>query len=973
MRTQRQHSGVMRSTLLTGFFALALVVPASSQTAAFYVNDGLVNCPPQYPPQIDATNFVNNNLFNINFTNFYITLPIFDTSNTRNFTNRGQMFANTGFRLDNGPANSGQRKMADNIFNPGYISAGSAASVYGTYIGGSKLYMYATNIVQTGTNVVGVDGLLKMGGKKIDLSRGALRMEGYEAEFFSFFNPFASFLNTAGIFDEYWGIGTNVFLPAANFQQDLVVTPGHNVTFIQNGVYLNGGRVLSIVNPQVYVNTTAVGTNIFVQVAYVGNTNAAVSNRVFFQTGGQSFPPWDIAVEWSFLTTNAYTGIVRTNYLNLLDSLGVRTNFGLATNGFIGLFTPTARPTAVPENYALFQGQFFSPASPSAGPGNVAGLFQGFATNEHTAYGALLAPTTQLTNNVIGQNVTNLPGRIEITADHELSLNRTRIDALNYLLLRATNHFVDSARSSIISPYSDVILGSTNGSLTVSNLVVPTVPRFTGDVDVWSCRWTNQTLGVRYHVLVVDSHLDRKGPAYIQDLSLRSSTNVVIADLVNLSRSLLVETENLTVTTNVNDQFMPRGDINILSESIVWSTATPRLKNLTNNGAIRAVNAVYFGGSRRSPYFTTDFNEPYLSMVNRGEIFNEGTLIWANHFENTGLFSSGAGSITLQSLAAGMTNGYFIATNGDITLSADSMVLSNQVLQAGRSITLSATNLLTDTGTNIANTWFSGAGFNLLHKPVQGDLRGTTLFSTLTPFAEAINTWAGEDRGAVKEGYTNNAAIGRLILDGGGESQFTFVGTGNSNAIYIDYLELRNFMTNRDVAGNFVGLQVGPNMKVYFAQAMMDGVSIAEKLDQQNGGRLRWVSDYAGFHSGTNIVYPDGSTNYFNAALVGSCNLDSDGDGLVNCSDTTPILRPQDLSLAVALVAAPSPAAQVSWVSGPHAANTVYYKTNSSSAAAWQVLTNFATGPVGGRVSITDPVNAASPRFYRVRVDSHQP
>src|SRR5262249_52533351 len=143
---------------------------------------------------------------------------------------------------------------------------------------------------------------------------------------------------------------------------------------------------------------------------------------------------------------------------------------------------------------------------------------------------------------------------------------------------------------------------------------------------------------------------------------------------------------------------------------------------------------------------------------------------------------------------------------------------------------------------------------------------------------------------------------------------------------------------------------------IYFAQAIANGVSIAEKLDGRNGGRLCWVSSYAGVYSSTNIVYPDGTTNTFNAALVGSCNFDSHGDGLVNCADPTPILRPQDLALSVALT--PDRKANVSWYSGPYANNYVYYKT-SPTAATWLLLTNFVSGPVGGRVSIKEPVSAA--------------
>src|SRR4029077_2887313 len=76
----------------------------------------------------------------------------------------------------------------------------------------------------------------------------------------------------------------------------------------------------------------------------------------------------------------------------------------------------------------------------------------------------------------------------------------------------------------------------------------------------------------------------------------------------------------------------------------------------------------------------------------------------------------------------------------------------------------------------------------------------------------------------------------------------------------------------------------------YFAQAYQQGVSIAEKLNGANDGGFQWVSNYnCGFFSSTNIVYPDGSTNRVNAALAASCNIDSDGDGTVNCLDLSPI------------------------------------------------------------------------------------
>ena len=55
------------SCLLAG-----LTVLQAHAAAEFYVNDGVVLCPPQIPPQVDATNFVNNNYFDINYTNLYL-------------------------------------------------------------------------------------------------------------------------------------------------------------------------------------------------------------------------------------------------------------------------------------------------------------------------------------------------------------------------------------------------------------------------------------------------------------------------------------------------------------------------------------------------------------------------------------------------------------------------------------------------------------------------------------------------------------------------------------------------------------------------------------------------------------------------------------------------------------------------------------------------------------------------------------
>ena len=140
-------------------------------------------------------------------------------------------------------------------------------------------------------------------------------------------------------------------------------------------------------------------------------------------------------------------------------------------------------------------------------------------------------------------------------------------------------------------------------------------------------------------------------------------------------------------------------------------------------------------------------------------------------------------------------------------------------------------------------------------------------------------------------GFSNNAALGRLILDGGiSNSLFQFSAVFGANALYVDRIDFENFTTNTDAAGNLIGVQIDPGMVIYYAQANQGGIPASAKLDGKNGGRLRWVTGFAGFFSSTNLIYGDGSTNTFNQHLVELCDgTDSDGDMLPNCVDPEPL------------------------------------------------------------------------------------
>ena len=63
---------------------------------------------------------------------------------------------------------------------------------------------------------------------------------------------------------------------------------------------------------------------------------------------------------------------------------------------------------------------------------------------------------------------------------------------------------------------------------------------------------------------------------------------------------------------------------------------------------------------------------------------------------------------------------------------------------------------------------------DLLVKPRLGDLLSTTILNTAPADAEVRHLWAAEDRDCSPAGFTDNVALGRLILDGGNDSLFRF-------------------------------------------------------------------------------------------------------------------------------------------------------------------------------------------------------
>ncbi len=954
--------------LIAAAVMLGMPVAQAQQPDLIWTTTNNVLVPPLlYAPQINALTFVCDKKFVLNDTNLSYKgdAQPFRTSNTLNWTNKntGTLTSRTGFDFQTWPDgewDTGGPRMASIFFNDSTgtinVSTNGGSRYFFRYGSYAPLLISATNVINRGPINMGYETLLSITGDNVDLSRSTLSMEGFS---------YGGMFSYDGITDGYWGVGTNSMNPGFSFGSPFAWTPDYYVT---NRDYSVGTTWLEFFNPNFYVSDVPIGTNRSVLGVFLNNPNPAVSNRVFLLNGND-----EIVVEWSWLATNITTGLKETNYLYLYDYPATGTNV-VWTNGFYGMFT-----TYMPNGFQLRRTQQplgFGPAATTTSP---VGVFDnGTVTNSFIAYQALIEPTTMEPGQIYGQSETNLPGRVEITGNRTLDLTRTRITANNFILLSATNHFVGSGSAVIASPFLSLDLASTNGTLTVSNTIVPTLARPDGTISAWSGRWsTSTTTTNNFHVLFVDSQFSPVCKPIAVNVNLKA-TNVFISDAINVRSNLFIMAQNLTLTTNQPSAQTPAGSIDLASITHpAWQYLVPKLQNFTNNGSLTTPNLDEFAGYRFPPYYPTTYVEPYLSLVNRGRISNTGCAIWANYLVNAGVVEVGGGSLEVRAGSAFLTNGQFLAPSGSMDIAATTLVVSNHNLTVGNTLTLGASALLDDGSvaevvslvTN-KSTWRVGYGFNLTNRPAVGSLLATTIRDTAPAQIDVVvpHIWPGVDRGANPVGYLTNCAVGHLILTSAQQCLFSFAGTGLSNALYVDRLELLGAATNRDDNGDVTCLDIAPGMVIYYAQALMDGASVAEKLNHRNGDRLRWVSSYSGYFSSTNILYPDGKTYSFNAALAASCNFDSNNNGIANCADPAPIfVLDQFTAVPVGKIL------NLGWTvnAGGWATNTVYF-TPTLAPVNWQVLTQYVSGLSGGRLGATDAVGKTN-RFYRVNVSVHQP
>jgi len=923
----------MRPFLTLAIAGVGLAASAGAATLPLFQNNGITN-----NPQIDATAVVNNGTI---FT--FTSLP-YDTANTLFYTNSvsGVMQGDVGFRFEF--ITNSVRLPAANVVNKGTISATT------------HILINATNVTNSGTMTVSPQGLVRIQGQSVNLGRGSVSAGSSVSSSFNDGFDFGDFyVNADGVTDLYWGVGTNNvfsgagqnlllpnfrFFPQVRSPLHQVVHPFAITNFVRVPESLRDFAAFAYTDQII-----GVVTQLVVQVVFVPtNTVAGLTTTVRFDADSFARATVPI-VEFAVADADVTTGGALTNFVYLMDQLGAVSTPGLEirTNA---LNSGTANPTFKPSTYQLRRTTPFAwlNASNANTPFTTNLLVGPYISNSvpafYAGYSARVGQPVAFSGSGTTLAPSNAPGRVEITGG-TMDLSRARIRAENYINITSSN-LIGNSNTVFDAPFVNFKFTTTNEQLVIDNLVSNSVRRLQGELSAWSATWTNflpvglVTQTVILHALIVDHNFTADSPVFFGDLSVKGNS-FIVNDSVIPQLSLLIDAAAVTLGSNGVLSFP--GDAGALQ--------FPALRCLTNFGFISISGIGRFG---------TDVPQPLSNVINHGTISAASLEISARLFEDTGSLQSFFGPLSLQ-FTSGLLSNDFISANGNLSITGSSNTAIGSTLSSGAALIFNLTNHLGDSGPASLNFWSVRDGFQFLTRPATGDLLGTTLLSTAPSFAAVSHLSALTNRGATTNGYGNNAALGRLILDGGPASLILFSPIGTNQAIYVDFLELRNGATNYLTA-----LQIDPGMTVYFADANLP----AEKLDGALNGRLRWVSSYAGANSSTTVTNSDGSTVVVNRALRDSSTIDSDADGIPNRYDATPF-DPVAMSLAIAPSVSLGDGESVARISWEAAANTTYrVECRPSLSAPWQFLLNHTHGSKNGTAIVTDSIAPGGTCFYRV-------
>jgi hypothetical protein len=812
-----------------------------------------------------------------------------------------------------------------------------------------------------------------------------------------------------------------------------------------------------------FVTVVFVATNNFL------STNLDVAVRFVLSSGdiGSFYAP---VVEFRTIDYDLVNQANVTNYVTFADASGGETNITLARP--LGGGSSVRRPTThtwIKGRYCNFDTtpipgftNFFFGVEPANVPDYDPNIFYSplFATNRASyLYAASRVQvgqsnsTTFLTTTVAGQTLlglntglsdpSNFTGNVTIDAT-ELNLAGTRIKAEEFISIR-TDNLRSNTFAALDAPFIDFDVRTLQEQLVISNIAPATVNRLVGQLAAWSAVWdvnSTNTVGqstnlnrTRFHVLILDNCLQPQQPVTLNRFAVHAPSTVIF-DNISVNSGVTLDSPALTIQSN--------GALNLPFNQNLAFTNALNLAFFTNYGAVNVSAGAYFGTfetghiptnappkrkRKRKQVVPPVVPPPLDTFVNHGSIVGSSILVRSTNFDTSGrplapaTLTANGGVVLVTSSQITVSNAE-VRSTGDTEFHGDDLRIANTLMEAGTastnitqyirgSIVFDATNSLGDFAEMSTNDWFVSGGFRIPTIPLnKGDFLGSRVYVSAGALVTPRIVWAGEDRGATPNGYQNNLAVGRLVLDGLGGNEFRFEAAGETNAIYVDVLDLRNFATNF----SFI-FGIPTNFTIYFAD-ITGGIAEGspEQIDGISSGRVRWIPDFVGPQSGTNITYPNGVTYRFNAGLARSRAFDSDGDGTVNRFDCTPFPipgedsslwfgncvvdpnsvpsgRPSDSSTVtvsklsakniqsanIRAVSSGNIGLSISfsesdreitldWDAPAGAASTVEY-TDALGSTEWRTLTNFVNGPVNARVTVKD--SAAAPlRVYRVRVDA---
>lgn len=691
----------MKRFAIAVLFGLTLYRPVVAAPSASYVNYGYTT----NPPVIDALNFTNYGVF----TNFFTSLP-FDMSNTTNFYNRGTMSGSVGFRFDT--ATPFTRRAAAGFFNHGLISGiDTGVSLLGTFNNlstsiASYVLTDATNIFNDGTLSVGSIGLLRLRGKDVNLSRGALvagdlvnvNPEAFDTNniFNTFtlsagrglnFGPFG-YLNPPGVDDLYWGATAAGTFPLGFLTQvdfftgtptpftppepvQLPSSPLNPFNFSFAQLPINTNAIF-----QASVFTNQFGTNKWVNIVFL-NTNFLDTNIVanvrfsppfIFAFGGTNdFNAMEDIVEFGTPTLDVISQRIVTNAFYLLDSGAISTPITLQTN--LGNPNSIARPTCFEITTALpFEWLFSTNANRAYEPeliypGNYIGApfdnqYKDFVVdytsgsysaqvgrNPESGDGLTSNPTNAFLTNpfLVLADPTNQPARIEVNASR-LNVTQSRIRAEGLVSLNC-KHLTGGGTAGVDAGIINADLASTNGLLVISNVFPARFKRCRGDIYAWSGTWQNTETNSTGGPLGRGETNAVHFHCLVVDHNLKADFTPTMRNLSLRAPTVIVD-DNLRIVRNAlfdSENLTFNSSVTLTEQAgSLHSGNTPHLKSFVND-----TNGILTVDSEI--FLGFDTKDGLASIINRGVIAGVAPLFKADFFENSGaIIGTNGGSIHIQ-------------------------------------------------------------------------------------------------------------------------------------------------------------------------------------------------------------------------------------------------------------------------------------------------------------------------------------